>query len=394
MEQLDENLLYTLNSPQERVRLVRLCSTITGNPDIAEDLAQETLLEAWRHLQQLRDSDKQLQWLNGIARNVCLRWMRKRGHDQQHLIYLTPIESSNDSEQPTLQESLADDFDIEFELERKELITLLDRAMELLPPETRSVLIKRYVEESPIAEVAAQLGTNASAVAMRLQRGRLALRRILTEQMGDELGTYGVQSDNDGWKQTRIWCTLCGQQRLTGRLVPSIGCIELRCPNCFPDDMVIYNSTTSFPELLRGVKSYKVAQARLVEWSNNYYYPALRDGGTPCIGCGRPASVLLFTPDEAPKYLRGGNRHGVLITCAHCASLTQTYLECLALILPEAQQFIHEHPRIRTLSEREIEVDSRLAFVTTFESVIDHAQFSVIFAKNNFEVLRIYRGEK
>ena len=395
MEQYDKNLLHTLNSPQERLRLVRLCATITGNADAAEDLAQETLLEAWRHLHDLRDLDKQSQWLSGIARNVCLRWVRKRGHDQQHLIYLMHVESFPDSDfsnPPTLEESLADDFDIEFELERKELVTLLDRAMELLPPETQSVLIKRYVEESPIAEVAAQLGTNASAVAMRLQRGKLALRRVLTEQMSDDFATYGVQSDNEGWKQTCIWCTLCGRQRLIGRFVPSIGFIELRCPRCFPGDMVIYNSTASFPELLQGVRSYKAAHTRLIEWSNNYYYPALRNRVTPCIRCGQPAPTLLFTLDEAPEYLRGGNRHGVRIACSHCASLTQTYLECLALVLPEGQQFIHEHPRIRTLPERTIEVEGRDALVTTFESINDNAQLTVISAKNNYEVLRIYRS--
>jgi DNA-directed RNA polymerase specialized sigma24 family protein len=40
--------------PQIRTRIIRLCATITGNAEIAEDLAQETLLEAWRHLHNLQ----------------------------------------------------------------------------------------------------------------------------------------------------------------------------------------------------------------------------------------------------------------------------------------------------------------------------------------------------
>src|SRR5215831_13938863 len=40
---------------QQRARLIRLCSRMTGRSDVAEDLAQETLLEAWRHLHSLRD---------------------------------------------------------------------------------------------------------------------------------------------------------------------------------------------------------------------------------------------------------------------------------------------------------------------------------------------------
>lgn len=60
---------------------MRLCSKITGDDIIAEDLAQETLLEAWRHIDNLRSQEKLPQWLSGIAHNVCLRWARKRGRD-------------------------------------------------------------------------------------------------------------------------------------------------------------------------------------------------------------------------------------------------------------------------------------------------------------------------
>ena len=63
-------------SPQERTQLVRLCATMTGDSGAAEDLAQETLLEAWRHLEGLRDPQKRTQWLTGIARNVCRCWRR------------------------------------------------------------------------------------------------------------------------------------------------------------------------------------------------------------------------------------------------------------------------------------------------------------------------------
>jgi DNA-directed RNA polymerase specialized sigma24 family protein len=39
----------------ERARLVRLCARLTGDWDAAEDLAQETFVEAWRALDRLRD---------------------------------------------------------------------------------------------------------------------------------------------------------------------------------------------------------------------------------------------------------------------------------------------------------------------------------------------------
>jgi hypothetical protein len=59
-------------------RLVRLCTQLTGSSQAAEDLAQETLYEAWRHRDRVHDPQGQVSWHNAIARNVCLRWRTLR----------------------------------------------------------------------------------------------------------------------------------------------------------------------------------------------------------------------------------------------------------------------------------------------------------------------------
>src|SRR5258706_5538728 len=88
MEQrISEEIPYFV-APEERAYLVRLCTAITHDRDAAEDLAQETLLEAWRqqHAIPLGDHTQRLPWLSGIARNMCLRWLRKKQRDVAHLI--------------------------------------------------------------------------------------------------------------------------------------------------------------------------------------------------------------------------------------------------------------------------------------------------------------------
>ncbi|SRR6266487_245669 len=72
--------------PGERSRLVRLCTQLSGSSEAAEDLAQETLYEAWRHRDQLHDPQGQVRWLTAIARNVCLRWRAFRFRDSAHLL--------------------------------------------------------------------------------------------------------------------------------------------------------------------------------------------------------------------------------------------------------------------------------------------------------------------
>jgi RNA polymerase sigma factor (sigma-70 family) len=389
----------------ERSRLVGLCTKLTGNADAAEDLAQETMLEAWRHLNELRDQEKFSAWLSGIARNVCLRWRRKHSHDMAHILppaHMTAFDSGESDHAPSLLELdniLPDTVDLEVELERKELIELLDRALALLPPETRSVLIERYVQESPIAEVAQKLGINASAAAMRLQRGKLALRRILAQEFSQELAAYSqdaVPSSNAmQWEETSLWCNMCGQSRLKGRFKVEEGELWLTCPICCtePGDFMVH---THFPHLLRGIKGYKPALSRIYTWEQNYYPPNLLTLTVPCLVCGRP-NRLIKGPSDHPSLTPWHiNRHGFFHQCDHCAldtNLPPNYnwesLEFMVLSMPEARRFQREHPRIRQLPEQKVETNGRAAIVTAFESVTNSASIAVISALDTYETLRI-----
>src|SRR5690348_16870724 len=80
---------------RERPHLVALCARITGDRRAAEDLAQETLIEAWRHWYDIRDGGRRGAWLAGIARNVCRHWTRSRGYAVAH--QMAPISSARKS---------------------------------------------------------------------------------------------------------------------------------------------------------------------------------------------------------------------------------------------------------------------------------------------------------
>src|SRR5919202_6620496 len=227
--QLAENAVaWDLTLPAERARLVRLCACLTGNSDTAEDLAQETLVEAWRHAHKLYDPSGREWWLAAIARNVCRRWSRARGRELARRAY-----EPGDVDAAEAVEGSADEFDVEVDLERHELAQLLDRALALLPAATRQVLIEGYVEESPQAEVAARLGLSEGAVAMRLRRGKLALRRMLATELAQEAAAYGlIDEAAQEWRETRIWCSNCGQRRFMGAFNQRTGDLVLKCPAC------------------------------------------------------------------------------------------------------------------------------------------------------------------
>jgi RNA polymerase sigma factor (sigma-70 family) len=374
----------------ERARLVRLCARLTGNVDAAEDLAQETLLEAWRNSYKLRDPQGRDRWLAAIARNVCWRWTREQGRALPRLVRL---DESGDCGHIVDEES-ADDFDVDVELERHELAELLDRALGLLPATTRRVLVARYVDDSPHAEIAARLGLSASAVSMRLTRGKLLLRRALTAELREEATAYGFcDPDTDGWQETRIWCPECGRHRLLARLPRPPGTVSFRCPSCQPGPEMTgsdYRLTNAhFARLIGRLRRPRTILKRTSAWAHDYFTRAIDERAAVCTNCGRAAQFRLALHDDTSTLMT--DPHLLYVQCAACGQVTSSSFGGLVMSLPEVQRFWAEHRRIRTLlPPREVDVAGHPALVTTFESVTDAARLDVVSRRDTLAVISVH----
>ncbi len=373
----------------ERTRLVRLCAQLVGKPD-AEDLAQETLSEAWRNRHTLRDPERRAQWLAGIARNVCHRWARDR--------FLHPIVrplASDADHAAFLPTEPADDFDIEMALNQAELATLLDRALALLPPMTRAVLVARYIAESPHAEIAARLGMSEGAVKVRIQRGKLALRRIFATDFPAEIAAFGLADTRvDEWQETRIWCPMCGQRHLVGRFTRSGPQAEmlLRCPACNTNaepGCVISNANRGDADrILGGVKGFKPALSRTQAWMHRYYRDALVHRVIACPHCGQMNPLEIGNPPPGSPWLHGDRRFRVF--CTRCRWVSTLSFSGAILALPETQQFWRLHSRMQIVPAGRVEIDGYTATVTRIESVTDGAHLEVISACDTYAILRIH----
>jgi RNA polymerase sigma factor (sigma-70 family) len=371
--------------PSEWPRLIRLCAHFTGDRDAAEDLAQETLIEAWRHQDRLYDWQGCSSWLSAIARNLSLRWIRQRGREKARLatsIDSVPETSARAAELP------ADQHDFTIDLERAELADLLDRALALLPAESRRVLVEKYIDELPLGEIAGRLGLSTGAVAVRLHRGRLALQRVLTTDLRDVAAGYAMNAPvDDGWQETRIWCPSCGRRHLIGRLVPSAGELALRCADCTPAPNM-YIAYAQLPELMQGIKSYKPALSRLMTWSDAYYRRSRVGRILPCLFCGHPARLCDGRPSDAPEALR--QMSPLYITCERCGATTSTAHAVIALCLPEGQRFWKAHPKIRLQSTVEIDSAGSSAIVSSFASLTDSARFDVVTTRDTVDVIGVH----
>jgi RNA polymerase sigma factor (sigma-70 family) len=356
--------------PQRR-RLVRLCAAVSGDPRAAEDLAQETLLEAWRNVHKLHDPAGADRWLAAIARNVCLRWARRRGRDAVVL----PLE------EPAAQaRALA--VEPEPEPERAELVELLDAALALLPPTTREVLLHRYVDDATHAEIAARLGVSEDAVSMRLSRAKRLLRGLLaSEAAGD--------AEEGAWRETRIWCGECGRSRLAARQEPAPGAISFRCPTCAGEapGAEFRLGNPFFARLVGHLVRPTAILARVADWSSQYYAEGAETGRVACTRCGRAVELRRYflDRDERPS-------HGLFAECDACGEVVSSSARGLAQSLHEVRRFRREHARTRALAEREVEHEGVPALVVRYEDLLGNAGVDVVLARDTLRVLKVAAG--
>lgn len=315
----------------ERARLVRLCAVLSGDREAAEDLAQETLLEAWRHRHKLTDVHGADRWLTAIARNVCLRWGRTRGS--------LPVPLAEVPEQPAPVEDG------------------IGELLELLPPGAREAMAMRYVEERSHEEIAATLGISPDAVAMRLTRGKRALRRILADHE---------------WRPLGVVCSQCGTRRLFMRRTATA--IEFTCFACARDDLLVRYplDNPQFARLVSGLERPTAMFRRVGDWVLRYFGGG--DGTTvECTRCAQPVLVR--------AHVRAGASPGLYVRCDVCSEEVWSSLIGLAGALPEVQR-LQPHKLVAVREERGVVavVQASLDGDRVVEVAFDRATYALLGA--------------
>jgi len=155
---------------------------LLGSREEAEDVLQETFLQAFQHLGSFRGEARLCTWLYRIAYNLAL--MRLRRREPEMISIDQPILREDDEELPR---ELVDWCCLpEEELLRAELRSVLDEAIQDLPTGLRMAFLLRDVEGLSTEEVAQILGISPDAVKTRLHRARLRLRERLSRYFAEE----------------------------------------------------------------------------------------------------------------------------------------------------------------------------------------------------------------
>lgn len=152
------------------------CTSILRDPMLAEDVAQESMVKAWRNIGSFRGESIR-SWLMRIATNSCLDLIRQRTRQaadslDAQLVEPTPIWSSQSHE-----------FSPEQNSENAELSDRLELALSLLPEEQRMALLMSDVLGYDYHEIAELTGSAMGTIKSRISRARARLR---TELLADQ----------------------------------------------------------------------------------------------------------------------------------------------------------------------------------------------------------------
>jgi len=158
-----------------------LAARLLGDGEEARDVAQEVFLQVYRRLGSFEGRSSLKTWIYRIVVNQChnrRRSWHRHGRDREEMLdegLAAPDTARSSGEFGSPYE----------QARRRERSRTIQRALDELSFEQRSVVLLREVEGLSCEEVAAALGIAAGTVKSRLSRAREALRRRLTALLAE-----------------------------------------------------------------------------------------------------------------------------------------------------------------------------------------------------------------
>lgn len=147
-----------------------LARRLVGDPHLASDVAQETLIRAWKALPKFRGDAKLSTWLHRITVNTA--WTQKnraKRHSGTSLDELGELAAPLDANHPEVAGEIA------------ELRGRLRWALDKLSESQRQIVVMKDIYGWSHAEIAESSGITITAAKVRLHRARARLARLLED---------------------------------------------------------------------------------------------------------------------------------------------------------------------------------------------------------------------
>lgn len=145
---------------REFTGLVVLAAAVTGERQGAEDIVQESMLDAHRRWDRIGSYDSPRGWVRRVVIQRALKWSRRRLNEGRAVLRSVAggriVSGAEDRRDPDLLEALRS-----------------------LPAKQRAAMALHYLEDASVADTAEMLGVSTGTVKTHLSRGRRQLAGLL-----------------------------------------------------------------------------------------------------------------------------------------------------------------------------------------------------------------------
>ena len=155
-------------------RIERLIARMVRDPELVQDVAQETFIRAWRALPQFRGESAFYTWLYRIAINSAKKALADLRRDP--LVAEASLARGEDGEEPSrVENELSDGETPEALLASKEIAAAVNAAIEALSEELRQAITLREIEGLSYEEISEVMNCPIGTVRSRIFRAREAI---------------------------------------------------------------------------------------------------------------------------------------------------------------------------------------------------------------------------
>jgi len=174
-----------------RSMVYKLAFKITGNPEDAEDAAQDAFLNLSTKLDRFQGRSALKTWIYRVAVNAALMQVRGGKKHRKHQ-EIDTIGARDEEEGPSAV-VLPDTSTLpETRVLDREAVTVVREAIDRLPEKFRTVVVLADLEELSNREISEVLDISVPAIKSRLHRARLILRRELADYFGRKVASDGA----------------------------------------------------------------------------------------------------------------------------------------------------------------------------------------------------------
>lgn len=166
MHDPDKLLIFEILAKEHEPMLMAYILSLVPDRALAQDIAQQTLVIAFRKISLLKRNDMFPAWLRGIARLEVFSTLRR--HTTEIPVEPAIIEVMDEAFRALELAAPADSWEDRFKL--------VEQCFEALPPDFKQVCQLHYIDERKAREIAVQLQIALATVLKRLERARHAIK--------------------------------------------------------------------------------------------------------------------------------------------------------------------------------------------------------------------------